>query len=504
MNHTPTSEQAAILALKPAPGLVGLIDAVAGSGKTTTVEMYAAANPGQRFLYLCFNKAQADEAKARFPRNCDCRTTHSLAFGVTGYPYAGQAKVFGKECRAKTIMGPLGIDRVGTAQAVARTLTNFLQSAQPEIEFNHLPRYVRQAQPAEQTEIIAKAGQLWTKTIDPDDIEIPMPHDGYLKLFQLGALSSGKLPRVFSRYSGVLIDEAQDTNPTFEVLISMLMAAGCHSVILVGDERQSIYQFRGAINMMSRLRRAIEEKDINGQLLRLTESFRYGPRTAGFAAQVLSLDSENVVRIVGRGTDDPFTDGAHCYLARTNAGLVDQVLSVLEAKPEGTIYFAATKAPDYSPRIAYKFDFIRSLYGHFAGQPFSVTDPELKRFRDWNEILRHSAKNPGQDETVDQELAAAVNFVTKHQHETPRILELIEQRCGSPEDAIASFSTAHRAKGLEWDRTTLLDDFPHLINEETGDTNVPDEQELNLLYVAITRGRRWVELNNDLSTFFRE
>jgi hypothetical protein len=36
---------------------------------------------------------------------------------------------------------------------------------------------------------------------------------------------------------------------------------------------------------------------------------------------------------------------------------------------------------------------------------------------------------------------------------------------------------------------------------ENGELQLPDEQELNLLYVAVTRGRKWVQLNHDLAEF---
>jgi hypothetical protein len=37
---------------------------------------------------------------------------------------------------------------------------------------------------------------------------------------------------------------------------------------------------------------------------------------------------------------------------------------------------------------------------------------------------------------------------------------------------------------------------------ESGELQLPDEQELNLLYVATTRGLKWVELSQDLLEFF--
>ena len=93
-------------------------------------------------------------------------------------------------------------------------------------------------------------------------------------------------------------------------------------------------------------------------------------------------------------------------------------------------------------------------------------------------------------ESGDKELAAAVKFVEKHRYQTLPVLDLIVSRSGEPERAIASFSTVHRAKELEWDYVNILDDFIKLGSEmdrnENGELQLPDEQELNLLYVAVT------------------
>ena len=56
------------------------IQACAGSGKTSTLEEIALANPKQRFLYLAFNRSIAIQARERFPKNVEARTIHSLAF----------------------------------------------------------------------------------------------------------------------------------------------------------------------------------------------------------------------------------------------------------------------------------------------------------------------------------------------------------------------------------------------------------------------------------------
>ena len=508
--RTPTAEQAEIIRTRLEPGQVMVINAIAGSGKTTTLQLYVKEYPHKKFLYLAFGKAQAEEAKLRFGMNAECRTTHSVAFRETGIPYAqNKAKGLGSEPRSKAVMEPLNIAFPWMAHMTIATVSKYLQSADPEIDTSHLPEYAQYKPVEDQVSVLKKARTLWRKMCDKKDVTIPMSHDGYLKLWQLECLRSGKIPRVFYQYDAILLDECQDTNPAMESILSRIIREQSHAVVLVGDERQSIYQWRGAVNMMSRLSEKIDEAQINGIKRSLTESFRYGPRAADVASKILSLGCQQKVKITGRGKDNPNSkEGSKCYLSRTNASLMDTALSTLSSNPQSTIHFAGTTALNrYDPTVAYKLNLIRSVYHYYANQRHLATDPTVKRFEDWTEILRH-AKGEGGDqdsEGADKELASAVNFVEKHRFDTPEVLDFIVSRSGAPSQAIATFSTAHRAKGLEWDHVQILNDFPkigaEIERDEKGELQLPDEQELNLLYVAATRGRKWVELNEDLLEF---
>ena len=506
----PTSEQQEVIQTRLEAGQVMIINAIAGSGKTSTLQMYVDHYPEKKFLYLAFGKAQADEAKQRFASNAECRTTHSLAYRETGIPYAkNKAKGLGSEPRSKTVMGPLNINVPSVAQMTIATVSKYLQSADFSIGTSHLPDFVQYKPLEEQLTVLQKAKTLWHKMCDKDDVSIAMSHDGYLKLWQLSCLRSGKVPQVFYQYDAILLDEAQDTNPAVEAILGQIVKENSHAVVLVGDERQSIYQWRGAVNMMSRLSEQIDRGRIDGTKKALTESFRYGPRAADVASKILSLGCETKMKIIGRGKDEPEpVQGFKCYLSRTNAALMNEALSTLTVNPHATIHFAGTTAINrYDPTVPYKLNLIRSLYYYYSNQQHLATDPTVKRFEDWNDVLRHAKGGDGDltSECVDKELGAAVKFVEKHGYRTLVVLDLIISRSGGPDHAIASFSTAHRAKGLEWDHVTVLDDFPKIGSEmernENGELQLPDQQELNLLYVAVTRGRKWVALNQDILEF---
>jgi DNA transposition AAA+ family ATPase len=50
--RTPTPEQAQVIQIDLEPGQVMIINAIAGSGKTSTLQMYVDAYPKKKFLYL--------------------------------------------------------------------------------------------------------------------------------------------------------------------------------------------------------------------------------------------------------------------------------------------------------------------------------------------------------------------------------------------------------------------------------------------------------------------
>ncbi len=61
-----------------------IINAFAGSGKTSVLIMIAEAYPERRGIYLAYNRSIADEARSKFPPHIQCITTHSLAYQAIG------------------------------------------------------------------------------------------------------------------------------------------------------------------------------------------------------------------------------------------------------------------------------------------------------------------------------------------------------------------------------------------------------------------------------------
>lgn len=493
-----TEEQAAIVEAY-AGGSALRVVAYAGAGKTTTLQRMAQSQPGRRGLYLAFNRAIADEAARKFQgTSTDARTAHSLAYrAVKGMGFSDdklRGKITGRSLAAKFVPRVAGVSDAVVRQLLARTLAQFLQSADPVPAAYHLPRMLKarggrivkiepEFEPAfAQTpgwgsgqprrvsrrtwstdldvdeEIMAEVPQaaceLWRAQCDPRD-PTPLGHDGYLKLF---GMSRPALP-----YDVLMVDEAQDLNP---VLIDMVRRQGCQ-VVAVGDPHQQIYAWRGAVNALAQL---------GGRELRLSQSFRFGDRIAELATRVVEQLGETVPV---RGCDRPSSvrrpGGAEAcaVLCRTNVGVVRALAQQLERG-------YSVHVPGGVTELRMLLEDVQRLQG---GQPASSA--ELFGFDSWSEVLRYVEEDEGSD------LLSLVQLVEDSQ--VSELIRLLDAVRSHPEGADRVVSTAHKAKGLQW-RSVELRGF------RCDGEPAPDER--RLFYVAATRAQDSVAVDPEVLKAF--
>lgn len=507
--RTLTEEQKEICSIRLMPGQVMLIEAFAGAAKTSTLEEYAAAHADLSFLYMAFNATAATDAAQRFPESVVCKTQHSLAFADKGRIYKEKLN----NLRPKTLMGPLNFSFSAQAQTAIEAINSFLHSADEALAFEHLPLFVRtdpELSKQEKIKLLETVKLLWKRMCDPEDKVIPMPHDGYLKLWQLEMQKTGKLPNVFRKFDVILLDEAQDTNPTMEAIVRAAIKAGQHRIILVGDGRQNIYGFRGSVNLMERMAGDIHSGKLQGAVKHLTSSFRYTPEIASVATHILNADADVYGKRVNVKGLRPSTDTdcrSEAIIARSNGGLIGAAIAHLVLNPKAKIHFAATSEKDgWNPTQMYRFDSLMGVWLHKYGNSREGKDPYIKTFGSYKEITEF-AKGDENRQGADKELDSYVRLVEKYGRALPEHLDRIIANCGSMEDAMC-FSTAHRSKGLEWDRVTLLDDFEKSCKMEMFKSTDPlavkerpSHEELNLLYVAATRPRKVLVPHPDLAEF---
>ncbi|WP_402721324.1 UvrD-helicase domain-containing protein [Janthinobacterium rivuli] len=439
------------------------VDAFAGTGKTTTLVEYSKCRPDKRILYIAFNKSVASEACARFPENVQCRTTHSLAYTRVGKRY--QEKLGSP--KAWEIAQTFQCNTTRAKDAL-QTLSNWFCSADSMVAEEHLDVEL-QGDPAVAADIVQLAGKVFAAMKDKRS-PIKMPHDGYLKIWAL------ELPLL--AFDIILLDEAQDTNP---VTLDVVMRQDCQKV-LVGDRHQGIYGFRRAVNAMERVQAKSR--------VALTQSFRFSEQIAGIASALLADFKGEDKTIVGRADmtnawnvdrSQPFT-----IIGRTNAGLFSSAAELVLGNDVKLHFIGGFDS--------YVFGKVLDAYFLWADERSRITSPSIGRFNCFGDFQRYGV------EAGDLEIAALVKTVEQYQGQIPRIYEAMKaSQVSLQEKADVTLTTAHRAKGLEFDQVHMQDDFIELPPEKQY-----DPEEINLLYVALTRAIHAVRLPESLTRWLRD
>lgn len=197
--RNPTPEQQKIIdAFLTGGNLV--IEAGAGTGKTTTLKMLAAAQQGRRGLYVAYNRAIADDAKRDFPDSVKCATAHSLAFGAVGRQF--KHRLNGPRVPAYEVAKILGIneplkldDKYLSQTQIARlameTLNQFCRSAEPAPTGWHVPRKPGLDSVGDmailRATLVPLAVKAW-QDITSTDGRLRFEHDHYLKCQPPGTL----------------------------------------------------------------------------------------------------------------------------------------------------------------------------------------------------------------------------------------------------------------------------------------------------------------------------
>ena len=226
------------------------IQAFAGTGKTTTLA------------------AVAESPEHKMPPNVTVRTAQALAFRSVGYvyksrlassPWAWFPYLKEKMPRALDSVVRMGRDATSAGALIIRMLEQFLRTTDGAIGAIHAPYWCDDS-------VAAAAGYaaaaLWNN-IGKHNSSAPVTHDCYLKFFYLQGRELA--PRDWT----VMLDEAQDADPVILGLLERHKGAR----IIVGDKYQQLYQWRGAVNALSRMRSDSAE-------LSLTRTFRFGAGAA--------------------------------------------------------------------------------------------------------------------------------------------------------------------------------------------------------------------------------
>jgi len=461
------------------------INAVAGSGKTTTIIEYAKSRPeNSRILYLAFNKSVKLEAAKKFSqkglKNVHVETAHSLAFKHVVNKQRYQIKAHGY--KSHEIAELLQLQGNGEklaeyiiAHHINKCVACFCNSDQLRVQdVNYLDTI---SEPRAKTFVttfyqeIIKQSRLFLKKMDEGEIEIT--HDFYLKKFQL---SNPNL-----KYDYILFDEGQDASPAMLAVFLNQQA----TKVIVGDTHQQIYGWRFAVNSL---------EQVNFKTFYLSTSFRFGQDIANLAMDLLQF-KEHVgpyepIAITGVGTNQESNSKA--VIARTNLGLLLRAIEYIteNSQAEGMYLEGNIHSYTYADEGAALYDVLKL----FNRRTHSIKDKLIRSMKSLQELEDYVKK------TEDMQLGMMVEIVRKYKNRIPGLIQKLKDRHvedHEKEQAAVIFSTVHRCKGMEYDQVQLVHDF---ITEEKiieAFKKYPEDtidraklnEEINLLYVAVTRAK---------------
>lgn len=463
---TPTDEQAAAMdAFRSGEDLV--LEAGAGTGKTSTLKLLAGIAE-DRGLYLAYNKAIATEAGSAFPPHVPARTAHSLAYRAMGHKYRGRLNA--DRMSLGQVASFLGLNQVyseGTKRLSSAALgrlsmemvERFCQSADTEIKLRHRP-FVDGIEDLDGLGelLLPYARKAWKDLVKPDDAggTLRFNHDHYLKLWQL---TDPKLEVTF-----VLFDEAQDANPC---IAHIVRNQACQR-IYVGDRAQSIYGWRGAVDAM----------DIPGvQVAYLSQSFRFGDTIAAEANRWLEM-LETPLRLRGNPGMESYVDMPGRF------GLGDEMRAVL-CRTNGTAFETLIRAQQRGVQVHLQGGGQEILAFCRGAEDLktrgSSSHRDLAAFKTWGDV----------QEYVDEDKSAGdlktlVRLVDTYG--TYRVEDAVKGMYPDEETAELTVSTAHKAKGREWESVRIADDFAPRTNE-AGEVIDYSREDMMLRYVAVTRAQ---------------
>jgi DNA helicase-2/ATP-dependent DNA helicase PcrA len=445
-----------------------LINALAGSAKTSTLVMIANALPVQPILCLAFNKKIAEEMTERLPGHATCRTMNAIGHRIWQTACARKITINPRKNYELFKANVEGLSK-GQRQEAYETFGDDLKAVVQAKREGYIPtsKYPH-AKPLTDNrfwqsldEVPSELSKsLINKTICDS---IKQAYDGILDFddqIYMPTLFGGTFPR----FPLILVDEAQDLSPINHAILRKLVTT---RFIGVGDPWQSIYGFRGAV--VGGMRSL--EQAFNCRTFPLSVSFRC-PRAIVLEARkhvphMKWFKEGGYVETLRKLHIQDIPDGA-AVICRSNAPLFHLAIRLLS-----------------SGRGA-------SLVGTDLGPSLVKT---LKKLGP--ETLRKDEVHAAIDRWEAERLAKAKDkAAVSDKAECLRVFASFGKTLGGAiayVDHIFKFEgtiqllSGHKAKGLEWDVVYHLD--PWRIPSPYAESPEELAQEANIRYVIVTRAR---------------
>lgn len=497
----PSPEQQAIYDWISTGSGSGVIEAVAGAGKTTTLVTGVSLMRGSIFIGA-YNKKMGEELAQRTShiRGVRAGTFHSAGFGALRYHMKSRgarievddkkvkkiAQHLVHETRFTEYVGPI-CKLVGLAKQEGFLVRGLVERPEPRdwqrlVERHDIMDALSEG--ASMGQLIHLSAQALTLSNQSADV-IDFDDMVYLPLF---------LGLRFFRNDWVLVDEAQDTNATRrEMAARMLSPRG--RLLAVGDPHQAIFGFTGAdadsLELIRRQFRAVTmhlsvtfrcPKAVVRQAQEYVSHIRSHPNSP--EGEVSTMSGPEMLRFVQPGD---------AILARNNQPLAEMCLRLIRSGVPAKI-----EGRDVGQSLI-------SLITRLRPRGMVDLRNRLKKWRDAEVEKAVQADDEGRQERIDDQYGTILVLISRAEDLRISTVGGLTEMIRSMFDDVGEdprlvvLSSVHRSKGLEWDRVFILNRRETMPSKRA----VQDwqyGQEINLIYVALTRAKRTlvdVEIDRD-------
>lgn len=475
-----------------------VVEAVAGSGKTTTIKeaclRLKAAKPGLVIKFTSFGKKVVENLKAVIPADvAECGTMNSLCCKVWNR-YVGRFVQVNEYQRDKLVH-----QQLKTPYELQRFVNGLVEKAKQNgaglVDGFKLDSYDKFEELVYQYDLDFEIGENPWKRGNENQIDQGIKYA--IKALKLHIEMSSELigfvdqlfmPLLhnckFDQVDVLFVDEVQDFS-ILEKLVSKAMVKLGGFVYAVGDRRQAIYGFRGADSKsMDNFRAEFGAID-----LPLTVSYRV-PRSGVLEAQRHVSHIQSAPNAIeGKVTHTNYA---------TMLGLVDNNTAIICRKVAPLLELAFTLiGKGIKCQVAGK-DIGKGLVGlvYKWKTPKTVDEylEKLTSYRD-EQVQKLMAKGK---EVAAEKISDQTDTILKIAESVPgdaSLTDLYNKIVGiftedkDLKESILTLSTIHKAKGLEWDKVCILGSEKYQPSKfARQDWQL--EQEENLFYIAKTRHKQ--------------
>lgn len=460
-----------------------VVEAVAGSGKTTTIVKALDLTPKDaKVAFVAFNKHIATELKKRAPDHVHVSTLHSLGLSIIRKV---NPKIEINDDKVNDLLEPIypvtkhalnsGLITKSqrkdnfTKRLAMRKLVSICKSTLVDVKdanavLEVIERYGIEIDDKFTDELINLLPDVIQKCMDNIGI---VDFDDMIWLPLVTKMDLDKFDYLF-------VDEAQDMNKSqIEFILGSIKDTG--RIIAVGDRNQSLYGFRGADT--NAIQNIIDS--LRAVVLPLSVTYRCPSSHVEMARKIVPQLEPKDNAAIGSITNMDYFDLAKSVqpgdmvICRTNAPLIKPAFECIRMGKKAMI-----RGKDIGASLI-------NLIKRFETNDLGSFEVMLSEYFE-HEYNKYLDKGKEMQALLLQDRVETLRFICNECSTVAELMSKIEMLFSDNNQGVV-FSSIHRAKGLEADNVYILrsDLMPHPKATKEWET----QQEMNAVYVAQTRSK---------------